>query len=182
MIVVMPNGNPNTSAAPLSRGITESEQAGIGSMASGRFEESLVSDIIPFVEANFRALQGAEHRALSGFSMGGFQTQNISNAHPEMFQYLGVMSMGLFSAFNAQTGGNYDRDAHIRQLQALKSAGPKLYWIGMGNKDFLFQTGVKLRELYDEVGLTYEYLENEGTHDWNSWRLYLTTLVPKFFK
>lgn len=182
MIVVMPNGNPNTSAAPLSRQISEQEQAGIGAMASGRFEKSLVSDIMPFVESNFRVLKGPEHRSISGFSMGGFHTQNITNAHPEMFQYIGVMSMGLFSAFNPQTGGDYNRDAHIKQLEAIKSANPKLYWIGMGNKDFLFQTGVKLRELYDEVGLKYEYLENEGTHDWMSWRMYLATLVPKFFK
>lgn len=182
MIVVMPNGNPATSGAPLSRPLSETEQAGIGSMASGRFEESLVQDIIPFVESNYRVLADPAHRAITGFSMGGFHTQNITNAHPELFKYIGVMSMGLFASFNAQTGQGYDKAAHVAQLQQIIAARPSLYWIGMGDKDFLYETGVKLRALYDEVGLPYEYLENQGTHDWNSWRLYLRELAPKFFK
>ena len=69
----------------------------------------------------------------------------------------------------------------LRPLPAHQNAAAR-FAFGMGNKDFLFETGVKLMELYDEVGLPYEYLENEGTHDWNSWRMYLVILAPKFFK
>lgn len=182
MIVVMPNGNPETPAAPLSRDPSLELASGIGSMASKKFEESLVKDIIPFVEKNYRAIPKPEKRAVAGFSMGGYQTQNVTNAYPEMFGYIGVMSMGLFSAFNSDTAQGYDKNRHLSQLEALIRAKPKLYWIGMGTDDFLYQTAVALRALYDEVGLSYEYLENQGTHDWNSWRLYLNTLAPKFFK
>lgn len=183
MIVVMTNGNPNTSAAPLSRAqaIKKTDEVGIASMASGRFEVSLVKEVIPYVESKFRVIADAEHRALTGFSMGGYQTQNISNANPTMFKYIGVMSMGLFSS--ALRGPNtYDKAAHVNQLKALQAAKPKVYWIGMGNRDFLYQSGIKLRELYDEVGLTYTYRENEGTHDWNSWRMYLKEFSQLCFK
>lgn len=149
---------------------------------NSKFEESLVKDIIPFVEGNYRAIPEPGKRAVAGFSMGGYQTQNITNAHPEMFGYIGVMSMGLFSSFNSDTGRDYDKDQHVSQLKAVKNAKPKLYWIGMGTDDFLYQTAVALRALYDEVGLPYEYMENPGTHDWNSWRMYLKTLAPRFFK
>lgn len=182
MIVVMPNGNPETPAAPLSRDPNMELEAGIGSMASMRFEESLVKDIIPFVERNYRVIPESGKRAIAGFSMGGYQTQNVTNAHPEMFKYIGVMSMGLFSAFSRNTTQGYNKEQHVSQLEAVKNAKPKLYWIGMGTDDFLYQTAVALRALYDEVELPYEYLENPGTHDWNSWRLYLKTLVPRFFK
>jgi enterochelin esterase family protein len=113
--------------------------------------------------------------------MGGYQTQNISNANPTMFSYIGVMSMGLFSSA-LRGASDYSKDKHVAQLKALIQAKPKVYWIGMGKDDFLFDSGVKLRALYDEVGLKYTYVENEGTHDWNSWRMYLKTFMPLCFK
>lgn len=183
MIVVITNGNPLTPGAPLSRSMDlhKTLATGIGSMASGVFEKSLVEDVIPYIEKNYRVIADADHRALTGFSMGGYQTQNISNAHPEMFKYIGVMSMGLFSsALRGST--TYNKEAHVKQLKAVQASQPKVYWIGMGKNDFLYQSVLRLKELYDEVGLKYTYRENEGTHDWNSWRMYLKEFSQLCFK
>jgi len=184
MIVVITNGNPNTPAAPLDRpaGMQNKVPGGIGSMASGKFEESLVKDVMPYIESNYRVIKDPEHRAITGFSMGGFQTQNITNANPAMFKYIGLMSMGLFSSFGNNPNPNYNKDQHVAQLRALIAAKPELYWIGIAKGDFLYSTVTKLRSLYDEVGLKYTYRENEGTHDWNSWRLYLSEFAPLCFR
>ena len=184
MIVVITNGNPNTPAAPLDRPAVMQHKipGGIGSMASGKFEESLVKDVMPYIESNYRVIADANHRAITGFSMGGFQTQNITNANPAMFKYIGVMSMGLFSSFGNNPNPNYNKEKHVAQLKAIIAAQPKVYWIGIAKGDFLYETTVKLRSLYDEVGLKYTYRENEGTHDWNSWRLYLSEFAPLCFK
>jgi enterochelin esterase-like enzyme len=181
MIIVITNGNFQTPAAPLSRNSTLSIPSGIGAMASGKFEESLVKDVVPYIESHYRVIADAQHRALTGFSMGGYQTQNISNANPTMFKYIGVMSMGLFSSA-LRGASDYSKDKHVAQLKALIQAKPSVYWIGMGKDDFLYESGVKLRSLYDEVGLHYTYVENEGTHDWNSWRMYLKTFMPLCFQ
>ena len=183
MIIVMTNGNPDAVSAPLDRPINNNskEMPGIGSMASGRFEQSLVKDIVPYIESHYRVITDADHRAIAGFSMGGYQTQNITNSNPGMFNYIGVMSMGLFSSFG-NNSSNYDREKHIAQLKALMASRPKLYWIGIGKNDFLFATVTKLRDLYDEIGFKYLYRESEGNHTWNVWRLYLTELATKFFK
>jgi enterochelin esterase-like enzyme len=184
MIVVITNGNPETVAAPLDRPINKitTETPGIGGMASTKFEQSLVKDVVPFIEKNYRVLADADHRALTGFSMGGYQTQNITNNNPTMFKYIGVMSMGLFSSFRNRPTTDYDKDKHVAQLKALVAAKPKYYWIGIGKDDFLFETVTNLRALYDEVGLKYTYRESEGSHTWKEWRLYLSELAPKFFK
>lgn len=184
MIVVITNGNPNTPAAPLDRPAAMQNKipGGIGSMASGKFEESLMKDVLPYVESNYRVIKDADHRAITGFSMGGYQTQNITNANPDKFKYIGVMSMGLFSSFGNNPNPSYNKDQHVAQLKALIAAKPKVYWIGMAKNDFLYATATKLRSLYDEVGLKYTYRENEGTHDWNSWRLYLSEFAPLLFK
>jgi len=182
MIVVITNGNPDVVAAPLDRPFKDSKDVpGIGSMASLRFEQSLVKDVVPYIEKNYRVIADADHRAVTGFSMGGYQTQNITNNNPGMFNYVGVMSMGLFSSFR-NNSENYDKEKHVAQLKALIASKPKYYWIGIGKNDFLYETVTKLRSLYDEVGLKYTYRESEGSHTWKEWRLYLSELAPKFFK
>jgi len=181
MIVVITNGNPNTPAAPLDRSYAVKVNDNImGGMASQKFEESLVKDVIPYIESNYRVIADPDHRAITGYSMGGFQTQNITNGNPDKFKYIGVMSMGLFSS--AMAGTKYDKDAHVKQLEAVKKSNPKVYWIGIGKSDFLYQSVVKLRALYDEVGLKYTYAETDNRHEWNAWRMYLTAFAPMCFK
>jgi len=184
MIVVITNGNPDEVAAPLDKPINAStkEAPGVSAMASQRFEESLVKDVVPYIEKNYRVIADADHRAITGFSMGGYQTQNITNNNPKMFKYIGVMSMGLFSSFGNANSAGYDKEKHLAQLKALIAANPKYYWIGIGKKDFLYKTVTELKSLYDQVGLVYIYRESEGSHTWTEWRMYLTEVAPKFFK
>ncbi len=148
-------------------------------MTSGKFETSLIKDVIPYVEANYRVMADPAHRAIAGLSMGGYHTQQITNANPGTFDYIGVMSMGVF---DGPMSRNYNKEEHIKQLQALKQAKPKLYWIACGKDDFLYDGVTRLRALYDQVGLPYTYRESEGGHTWVNWRLYLTELAPKLFQ
>lgn len=181
MIVVITNGNPDVVASPLNPASgNKPASSDVGGMASQQFEESLVKDVIPFIEQHYRVLADPEHRAITGFSMGGYQTQNITNRNPQLFKYIGIMSMGLFSEFRGVPG--YNRQQHIDQLKALLAAKPKLYWIGIGKGDFLYGTVTKMRQLYDEIGFPYTYRESGGIHNWNEWRMYLTELAPKYFK
>ena len=180
MIIVITNGNPKTPGAPLDRPFAIAKDAsGIGPMASGKFEESLMKDVIPYIEKNYRTINDADHRAVTGFSMGGYQTQNITAAYPDKFKYVGVMSMGLFSSVRPE---GYNKEQHVKQLKELQKNNPKVYWVAIGRQDFLYNSVIKLKELYDEIGFKYTYKENEGTHDWNAWRLYLTEFAPMCFK
>lgn len=182
MIVVITNGDVNNIGAVLDRPAFQQKKdnTGIGAMAAGVFEKSLVKDVIPYIESNYRVIADANHRAITGFSMGGLHTQNVTNANPKMFKYIGVMSMGLWSA--ARNDPNFDKNAYLVQLKALQNAKPKVYWIGIGTDDFLYKSCIELRKVYDEIGFKYTYRENIGNHDWNSWRLYLSEFAPLCFK
>lgn len=182
MIVVITNGVPDNAGAPLDRhNVVRKtvDTGGFESMLKGKFEESLIKDIIPYVEQNYRVIADPAHRAITGFSMGGFHTQMITNANPGKFDYIGVMSMGLFNGPNLP---DYNKESHIRQLNALKASKPKVYWVAIGTEDFLYGTAVKLRALYDEIGFPYTYRETGGRHDWNDWRLYLSEFTPMLFR
>lgn len=178
MIVVMTNGNAWSSAAPGEEPKTAAAPD-YTQMARGGFEKSLVTDVIPFVEKNYRVLTDKNNRAVAGLSMGGMHTQNISNANPGMFGYIGVMSMGLM---NNNRFGNYNEEEHKKQLKVLQDNGVKLYWIACGKEDFLIESVNNLRKLYDGMGFKYEYMETTGGHTWTNWRIYLAELSPKLFK
>lgn len=182
MIVVATNGLAVNPAAPDDRPLrmlsapASGQASGPGAMMSGKFEESVMKDVIPFVESNFRVKANPANRALAGLSMGGFHTQRITNANPGAFQYIGVMSMGLFG------GPAYNKEEHVAQLKKLKAANPSAYYIFCGKSDFVYKGVTELRALYDEIGLKYVYRESQGAHSWYNWRLYLTEFAPLLFQ
>jgi enterochelin esterase family protein len=59
---------------------------------------------------------------------------------------------------------------------------PKLYWIGIGNTDFLYKANEEYRQKLDEKGYKYTYFENEEGHIWKNWRIYLTEFTQLIFK
>ena len=180
MIVVMTNGNAWSEAAPGDEPAKENAGApDFSQMANGGFEKSLINDVIPFIEKNYRALTDKNHRAIAGLSMGGMQTQTITNTNPDKFAYIGVMSMGLM---NDPRWVKYNEEEHKKQIMDLKNSDVKLYWIGCGKDDFLFESVTNLRKLYDDLGFKYEYRESTGGHTWANWRIYLSELAPKLFK
>src|SRR5262249_4698570 len=63
------------------------------------FIQDFMTDIMPYVEKNYRTLSGRENRAIAGLSMGGGQTLNIALPNLEKFGYVGVFSSGLLNVF-----------------------------------------------------------------------------------
>jgi enterochelin esterase-like enzyme len=181
MIVVMPNGNPGQQCAftdAPARPANAQPQT-MADMARGLYEESLVKDIIPYVEKHFRVLADKNNRAVSGLSMGGMQTIALSGKYPDKFAWYGVMSMGLVDRSAMGLPVNQDQDA---QFEALKKSGYKLYWVGVGKDDFLYKSAQDLRAALDKHEIKYTYRESTGGHTWANWRIYLSELAPQLFK
>lgn len=180
MIVVMTNGNAGESAAPGQcpdgfERIPGFQQRG---MMEGSFEMHF-PDVVKYIESNYRVFKDKKHRAIAGLSMGGFHSMHISKYYPDMFDYV-----GLFSAA-ARFHESSDCPVYMNekaQIDAQFAKKPALYWIAIGNTDFLYQENVKFRNYLDEKGYKYEYVESEGGHIWKNWRIYLTEFVPKLFK
>lgn len=180
MIVVMTNGNPTDAAAPGEappRKLQEGE--GIFSMGSGRFEKSLVDDVIPFVEEHYRTKDGKSNRAVGGLSMGGMQTMNLAFDHSMVFDHFGVMSMGITG--QGPDGRNWFPNVDAR-MNSLKTTGYKLFWIGCGTDDFLYDAAKNLVSKMEEAGMEYTYRESSGGHTWSNWRIYLSELAPLLFR
>jgi enterochelin esterase family protein len=144
--------------------------AGRGGIGGTAFPESLVKDVVPYIETHYRVTANKDNRAISGLSMGGGHTLTASNAHPEMFSYVGVFSMGT-------------RDDVTDKLQALKKAGVKYYYVGCGQADNICVEGSKnLDALLTKVGINHKFTFSPGGHTWANWRIYLNEWAPMLFK
>jgi enterochelin esterase family protein len=184
MIVVMTNGNANQAGAQnvvINEPVQGDPMAAYQKLA-GKFEIHLVKDLIPFIQKNYRTLTDKDNRAIAGLSMGGGHTQTITNDNPGLFSYIGVFSMGIMS-FGPPNPDQAKLDAERdTKIEALKNSGYKLYWVGVGKDDFVYQSVVKLRSTLDKHNFKYTYRESTGGHTWANWRIYLSEFAPLLFK
>jgi len=193
MIVVMPNGNatqsvsqgfgygptpsltqvnapaPNPAPAAAPGGqVTPRPQAPY----AGSYPDSLVHDVIPFVEKTYRVVPDKAHRAIAGLSMGGMQTVMTTNNNPNLFDYIGVFS----------AGGNVGDPTFEAQLDQIKTNGLKLYWTGAGDIDMAHDGTVKLETDLKAKGFPTTYKEIPGRHYWFLWRNFLGDYASQLFK
>jgi enterochelin esterase family protein len=171
MLVVMTNGNAWQTAGPGDAPDTPAFSRADWEKYRGKFEESLVKDVIPFIEKNYRVLTTKDMRAIAGLSMGGGHTITATINNPDIFGSIGVFSSGIFQPVE-------DLDA---KMLALKDSGIKLYWVACGEDDFVMDSNKRLLEALDRCGMEYEYYENSGGHTWKNWRIYLSMYAPMLF-
>ena len=170
MIVVMPNGNPGQQAAQ-TLFLPEKTFDRTDPTIANLYVNSLVKDIVPYIESNYRVIADANHRAISGLSMGGGHTLAATNLNPGFFSYILPLSMGI--------GEGVDNDA---AFQAIKKAGYKLYWIGCGTEDFVWESAKRLDAALTKNGLEHTFRITDGGHTWANWRKYLNEFAPLLFK
>jgi len=178
MIVVMTNGNISQEAAPLENatGYTVPTM-GLPKTMEGSFEAAF-PEIVKFIDKTYRTISQKKSRAIAGLSMGGFHSKFISQNNPDMFNYIGLFSAAI--GVSNQSSPIYQDNE--KKLATLFSKKPALYWIGIGNTDFLYKNNADYRKFLDEKGYKYTYMETDGGHIWRNWRIYLTEFVPLLFK
>ena len=179
MIVVMPNGNASQEAAPgeTSDGLLQPVAQRPRTM-DGTFEATF-PEVVKFVDTNYRTIPEKSSRAIAGLSMGGFHSLHISNEYPDLFDYVGLFSAKIMPGENATSEVYADFPG---KLAGQFAKHPKLFWVAIGDKDFLYEENKKLREVLDTNGYPYTYYESPDGHIWKNWRIYLTEFVPQLFK
>ena len=135
--------------------------------------KELAADIIPLVEGAYHVSAKPEHRAFAGLSMGGHHALTVALAHHDTFAWVG--------AFSSATPPKELIAAGLDAPDKV-NADLKLFWIGVGKNDFLFQKNNEFDALLKEKGIKHEYNVTEGGHEWPVWRKYLIEFAPKLFR
>ncbi|MBS1857442.1 MAG: esterase [Acidobacteria bacterium] len=165
MIVVMPGGHavPFGSARAVQAKNTE------------LFEEYLVDEIVPWVEASYRTARGRENRAIAGLSMGGGQAFNVGFAHLDLFSAIGVFS----ASGGADLAGRFQQQlAH----PAATNSKLKVFWIGIGKQDAGYERAKQFSAALQGAHIEHPFVETEGGHVWAVWRWALSEYAPLLFR
>jgi enterochelin esterase-like enzyme len=173
MIVVMDNG------------YAYKPQSGTGSTPPvSVFEDVMIKEIVPMIDAKFRTIPNREHRAIAGLSMGANQTMRIMMNNLDKFSSIGAFS----GTPNYPSPEVIDPatflDGKFKDGNAVNNK-IKVLWLSLGTKEpapFPGSIGA-FRAMLDKQKIKYTYAESPGTaHEWLSWRRGLYGYVPLLFK
>jgi enterochelin esterase family protein len=198
IIVVMPNGNATQSASPDL--IEESEP--MGSFFTTAFPDSLVADLLPFVDRSFRTLPDRSHRAIAGLSMGGAHALWAAFHHLDKFAWVESMSGGYMIIPGAGIEASKPTDPNIPEnfrmpmaidanklIAALpdltQDANSKLsmFTLAVGGKDRLLPQQRALQKALSARGIDVKAIEVPGySHEWAFWRVSLVDMLVHLFR
>jgi enterochelin esterase-like enzyme len=172
MIVVMEKGYATRAgepAAPRERGRGD----------GGAFEEVVLKDLIPMIDANYRTIPDRNKRAIAGLSMGAGQALQIGLTHLDTFSAVGAFSGaravdpktaygGVFAdpvAFDAKVSLLYLHAGTVSQDATIHESAERLY-------KALQEAGIKNAVFRDAKGFA---------HEWQTWRYALYDFAPRLF-
>jgi enterochelin esterase-like enzyme len=144
------------------------------------FMKTLLEDIVPMIDANYRTLADQKHRAMAGLSMGGMQTRVITLANLDKFSYIGIFSGGSIGMDDVKNISVFKEKVKLvfvsfgsRELENRRADGrgpfggdPK------ANSDSLKEAGIN----------SHFYVSPLTAHEWQSWRRSLHEFAPLLFK
>jgi S-formylglutathione hydrolase FrmB len=94
----------------------------LDSTATGRYEEHLVRELVPWTDGRFRTRAAAEHRGIAGKSSGGYGALVQAMRHPDVF--------GAVASHSGDLYFDYCYRADVPKLcSALQEAGGLLPWL-----------------------------------------------------
>jgi enterochelin esterase family protein len=179
MIVVMDCGYATRAGSPA--GIVWNSQ-----QAFSAFQDVVINDLIPNIDATYRTIPDKEHRAMAGLSMGGMETLFITLHRLDKFAYIGSFSGPMIAGINVPAGG-FDRKTAYDGAFAHPAAfnkQVKLLWMGVGTDERQFYAGIKgAADALRSAGVQLTFFESPGTaHEWQTWRRDLNNFAPLLFR
>ncbi len=140
------------------------------------FMKTLLEEIIPMTDANFRTIADQQHRAMAGLSMGGMQTRVITLAHPEVFAYVGMFSGGSITPEDVAKSNGFKEKIKLVFIsygsRELENPRPGFGGNAKENTDNLKTAGLN----------TSFYVSPQTAHEWQSWRRSLVQFAPLLFR
>ncbi|NVO18888.1 MAG: esterase family protein [Bacteroidetes bacterium] len=161
------------------------------------YEDMFVKELVPYIDSIYRTLPDSRHRALMGYSMGGFGALNLHLKHPDVFgstvplsisirtdkQYMTEDSSGWNKQWGRLFGGvgtigedriteYYKQNSPFHLLPGLNEAQiSKLnIYIDNGDKEqTLCRSNEELHILMRKLNIPHEFRVRDGGHSFQYW-------------
>ena len=183
MVVIMPNAGDSD---------TRRVWNGYFNMPGWNYEDFFFQELLPTVEAKYRAGGSKEQRAIAGLSMGGGGSVGYAIAHSDMFVACYAMSAWL-TAEKRENADVKDKMAMLSnavhdhapvtiieqadedKLNALRSVK---WFLDCGDDDFLFDRNIDLYKVMRQKRFTAQLRVRDGSHNWEYWHNALRLCLP----
>jgi enterochelin esterase family protein len=124
--------------------------------AQARYHAYIASELVDYVDANYRTMASPQSRAIAGISMGGRIATMTALQHPERFGIVGAFSAALRMDAN--------------EAVARAAGSPTYFYVSCGTRDSLLPASQQFVTRLAEQKLAHEYHEIPGgDHAWNVW-------------
>lgn len=209
MIVVMPNGHHDRRAVPDIS--PPASTALLGPLPPKGYDiassvaeiaKSVVDDLVPYVDLNFRTIPKSSSRAVAGLSMGGGQSLFIGLNNPEVFSWVASFSgaiiawPGAMMAPQTTSAGqstapaipkyNMNPEAINKNVPGLNESingKLRLLYISCGLDDGLITSNLQFEDWLAAHKIHFIHTETAGyAHVWSFWRKSLVEVAPLLFR
>lgn len=175
---------------------------------SYQYMTMLVSEFIPYIDKSYRTIADKQHRAIIGYSMGGFGSIATAMQHPDMFCASAGLSISMRtdeqymtesqSAWDNQWGrifggsGTTGKDRLTDYYKSIcplhqftaenvsKYSGVEWFICCGDNEKTLLYGNDDLHTMMVENGYVHEYRVGEGGHSESYWNPMLNEIIPWF--
>lgn len=161
-----------------------------------RFETFISSELVAFIDANYRTIADRKGRAITGLSMGGHGAMWNAIRHSDVFSAAGSTSGGVDIRpfpknwnMSDQLGDqethreNWETHTVINLVPTMKPGVLSLIF-DCGESDFFHEVNVNFHRALLEQGIEHDFITRPGNHDsfyWNNSIDYQLLFFQKHF-
>jgi enterochelin esterase-like enzyme len=130
--------------------------------AFDHFGEAVVSELLPFIDHNYRTLADREHRAVGGLSRGASWAIHLGLTHPELFGAMGGHSPPVFVEDAPRVRG---------WLDGISADLMPRIWLDIGDRDqhVILDSAIWFEGLLNERDIPHDWSLFSGEHSEVYW-------------
>lgn len=146
-----------------------------------QYESYISSEVVEYIDSNYRTISNMESRFICGLSMGGHGALSLLAKHPDIFSAAGSMSgvmkltdsnvrygiaelMGEFE----QNRELWEQNSCINLVESLQNLGKGVV-IECGTDDRLIEGNREIHQKLLNMKIEHDYYERPGDHTWSYW-------------
>ncbi|WP_379157838.1 alpha/beta hydrolase-fold protein [Paenibacillus sp. sgz5001063] len=134
------------------------------------WEDVIVSDLIPSIDANYRTIASPQYRGISGISMGGYGAFMLGLKHPDLFRSIASHMGALGTTLQGQNPLTLLQSMSVGQLGAYN------YYLDGGTEDSLTYADGSTNDIHAYFrgkNIRHEYQMRPGGHTRDYYLTYL---------
>lgn len=146
-----------------------------------QYETFVSSELVTYIDSNYRTIKDRAARAITGLSMGGHGAMFLAIRHQDIFGNAGSTSGGVDirpfpENWNIATRigsyqehpENWENNSVINLTHLLKPDSLNIIF-DCGSEDFFYEVNCNLHAKLLKEGIPHEFYSRPGSHNWTYW-------------